>query len=89
MGQNILVLLHQEFKSDFEGGLISEFFFTLAQIFKMLHHSPEHFLFLWIVIWHLFCVDLSQSEKLVEIKPPLKRFWLCALCSKFIVQQTI
>ena len=37
------------------------------------NHSPEHLLFRWIVfwgvIWHIG--DLSQTEKLYDIKPPL------------------
>ena len=43
---------------------------------KVPNRSPEHLLFRWIVfwgvIWHLFVGDLSQSEKLSDIKPPLE-----------------
>jgi hypothetical protein len=54
-------------------GLISECFSVWL---KVPNHSPEHLLFRWIVfwrvIWHLFVGDLSQSEKLSEIEPPLE-----------------
>ena len=43
---------------------------------KAPNHGPEHLLFRLIVlrveVWHLFLVDLSQSEKLFEIKLPFK-----------------
>ena len=52
-------------------------FFTLTQIFKLKvsNNSPEHYSpkekMLRKVIWHLFFADLTQNEKLSEIKSPL------------------
>ena len=53
--------------------------FILKSVEKFLSKWSKNY-FRWIVlrgvIWHLFFVDLSQSEKLSEIKPPLVTyFW--------------
>jgi hypothetical protein len=75
----MLVLQDQEFKSS-EVNIRK--FFTLAQI-----SPPKNCQIILLIIFFFvdsdlapfIREDLSQSEKLFEIKPPLKRFWLCAL----------
>ena len=69
------------------GGLVSESFSMWLKPPKKVpnHYTvvsstyPDHLLFRWIVlrtvIWHLFFGDLSQIEKLSEIKPPLACLW--------------
>ena len=53
-------------------------FFILAQISpkKVPNHNPKPYPLkkeeAEYSLWHLFLGDLSQSEKLSEIKPPLK-----------------
>ena len=58
-----------------KGSLISESF-SLWHEKQLPNHAPEHYVFRWImvrgVICHHFLGDLSQSEKLSEIKPPLE-----------------
>ena len=59
-----------------KGYLISEsFLHRLKSSKKVPNHSPEHYLFeekmLQGVILHFFLGDLSQKDKLSEIKPPL------------------
>ena len=59
-----------------KGGPISESF-TLwrTSLKKLLNYDPEHYppreKMLRVVIWHLLFGDVSQSEKLSEIKLPL------------------
>ena len=57
----------------------------------MPNHIPDHLLFRWIVlrvvIWHRF-VEISTSEKLLEIKSPLVLSHnLCFMCTKLIKKQ--
>jgi uncharacterized Fe-S cluster-containing radical SAM superfamily enzyme len=60
-----------------KGGLFSESFslWLKSQKKKVPNYCPEHYprkeKTLRVVIWHPFFKDLSHSEKLSEIKPPL------------------
>ena len=61
-----------------KGGLISESFtLWLTSLKKLLNYDPEHYptreKMLRVVIWHLLFGDVSQSEKLFEIKLPLSK----------------
>ena len=63
--------------SRIKGSLISELFlFWLKFPKKVPSQYPVHYSLkekmLRMVIWHFLGGDLSQSEKLSEIKPPLK-----------------
>ena len=68
-----------------KGGLISEFC-TQDQVSKKSQILSEHFLFWWRVfrgvIWHIF-LDLSQSGKLSDIKPPLENPFPSLLYSSY------
>jgi hypothetical protein len=56
-----------------KGGLFSESVSLWLKSPKNLPNDyPEHHLFRWIVIWHLFWGDLSQSEKISGVKTPLE-----------------
>ena len=60
-----------------KGSLISEVLYFGPNLQKKVPNLfPEHYphkeKMVRVVIWQLFFGDLSQSEKLSEIKPPLK-----------------
>ena len=56
----------------------------------MPNRTPEHVFLRWIVfrrvIWLLFFIDSSRSEKLSEIKPPLVEHGACIDFSSHGVQ---